>query len=309
MSHSTFAQAISARRAREWSGAVIVFMAMDKMQQQRFEQKYIISEEVALQVRDFVRCYLELDENGIGKPNYSYPVHSLYLDSDDLKLYWTTINGDKNRYKLRLRFYNNNTDTPVFFEIKRRMNNCIMKQRGGVKRSAVARLLGGHLPESEDLISSNNVKQFGALQHFCELMHQIQAKPKAHIAYLREAYVPHDDNSARLTMDRLVRTEPELTPRLDTEMLNPILVWGRDVVLELKFTNRFPEWFREMAQVFSLRQCGAAKYVDGVALLGEYRLDPRRARNSLGPDAGMMDATNLLSINGKERNLIEKATS
>ena len=60
----------------------------DKLQASRFEMKYIISEETAQQVREFVRAYLELDENGVGKPNYSYPVHSLYLDSDDLKTYW-----------------------------------------------------------------------------------------------------------------------------------------------------------------------------------------------------------------------------
>ena len=54
----------------------------DKLQASRFEQKYIIGEETALQIREFVRSYLELDENGVGKPNYSYPVHSLYLDSE-----------------------------------------------------------------------------------------------------------------------------------------------------------------------------------------------------------------------------------
>jgi SPX domain protein involved in polyphosphate accumulation len=250
-------------------------MAKDKMQTSRFEQKYIIVEEVALQVRDFVRSYLELDENGVGKPNYSYPVHSLYLDSDDLKLYWSTINGDKNRFKLRLRFYNNNPDTPVFFEIKRRMNNCIMKQRGGVRRDAVDSLLAGYFPEPGHLVSKDP-KHMLALQEFCRLMQHIRAKPKAHIAYLREAYVPHDDNSARLTMDREVRVEPELTARLSTKMEHPTLLWGRDIVLELKFTNRFPDWFRELVRVFGLRQCGAAKYVDGVATLGEYKLDPRR---------------------------------
>jgi len=250
-------------------------MAKDKMQTSRFEQKYIIVEEVALQVRDFVRSYLELDENGVGKPNYSYPVHSLYLDSDDLKLYWSTINGDKNRFKLRLRFYNNNPDTPVFFEIKRRMNNCIMKQRGGVRRDAVDSLLAGYFPDPAHLVSKDP-KHMLALQEFCRLMQHVRAKPKAHIAYLREAYVPHDDNSARLTMDREVRVEPELTARLCTKMERPTLLWGRDIVLELKFTNRFPDWFRELVRVFGLRQCGAAKYVDGVATLGEYRLDPRR---------------------------------
>jgi hypothetical protein len=77
-------------------------------------------------------------------------------------------------------------------------------------------------------------------------------------------------------MDREVRSDPELTARLQPGMENPVLVWGKDIVLELKFTNRFPDWFRELVQIFGLRQCGAAKYVDGVALLGEYRLDPRR---------------------------------
>ena len=250
-------------------------MAKDKMQASRFEQKYIISEEQALQIRDFVRSYLELDENGVGKPNYSYPVHSLYLDSDDLKLYWSTINGDKNRFKLRLRFYNNNPDTPVFFEIKKRMNNCIMKQRGGVRRDSVDWLLAGHIPEQGHMVSKDP-KHLIALQNFCRMMQQIRAKPKAHIAYFREAYVPHDDNSARLTMDREVRAEPELTARLSTKMEQPVLVWGKDVVLELKFTNRFPDWFRQLVRIFSLRQCGAAKYVDGVATLGEYKLDARR---------------------------------
>ena len=251
-------------------------MAVDKLQTSRFELKYIIQEEQALQIRDYVRSYLELDENGVGKPNYSYPVHSLYLDSDDLKLYWSTINGDKNRYKLRIRFYNNNPETPVFFEVKRRMNNCIMKKRGGVRREFVPLLLAGHMPEPRFLVSKEP-KHLFAVQDFCRHMQDVGAKPKVHIGYDREAYVPHDDNSARLTMDRAVRSEPELTGRMNTKMHRPILIWGKDIVLELKFTNRFPDWFRDLVRVFGLRQCGAAKYVDGVALQGEYRLRPSAA--------------------------------
>ncbi|HXG46939.1 MAG TPA: VTC domain-containing protein, partial [Methylomirabilota bacterium] len=132
-------------------------------------------------------------------------------------------------------------------------------------------------------------KHLVALQNFCRLMQSIEAKPKVHIAYYREAYVPHDDNSARLTMDREVRSDPELTARLSTEMVNPVLVWGRDVVLELKFTNRFPDWFRELVRVFGLRQCGAAKYVDGVALQGEHRLNPRSVALTGGLDYGWAD--------------------
>ncbi|HUS34798.1 MAG TPA: VTC domain-containing protein, partial [Verrucomicrobiae bacterium] len=73
----------------------------DKLQLQRFELKYIIPEATALQVRQFVAAYLDIDEYGATMPNLSYPVHSLYMDSDDLYTYRATINGDKNRYKLR----------------------------------------------------------------------------------------------------------------------------------------------------------------------------------------------------------------
>jgi SPX domain protein involved in polyphosphate accumulation len=260
------------------------------MQTSRFEQKYIVSAETALQVREFARSYLELDENGVGKPNFSYPVHSLYFDSDDLKTYWATINGTKNRYKLRLRFYNSHPDSPVFFEIKRRMNNSILKQRGGVLRSAVDEILAGRLPQPCDLVSKDP-KHLMALQNFSRLAMEIGARPVAHIAYYREAYVPHDDNSARLTMDREVRSEPERSTRLSTEMIRPTLVWGHDVILELKFTNRFPDWFRELVRIFNLRQCGAAKYVDGVALQGEYRLRPGAVASSIGAAEGLDKAT------------------
>jgi hypothetical protein len=56
-------------------------------------------------------------------------------------------------------------------------------------------------------------------------------------------------------------------------MDHPASVFGNDVVLELKFTNRFPDWFKELARVFGLMQCGAAKYVDGVTVFGQDRVN------------------------------------
>lgn len=243
----------------------------DRLQLQRFELKYIIREEVALEVREFARSYLEIDEYGASRPNLSYPVHSLYLDSDSLDLYWHTINGNKNRYKLRLRFYETQATAPVYFEIKRRMNDAILKQRGGVRHEAVDWLLAGHLPEPSHLLSAD-AGQLAALQRFSQLMNQHHARPKAHIAYQREAWISPHNNHIRLTMDRQVWCDPEPTSRLKTELINPICVFGSNVVLELKFTARFPDWFSELVRVFNLVQCSAAKYADGVVLLGEYRL-------------------------------------
>jgi hypothetical protein len=242
-----------------------------ELQPQRFELKYLVSEPTALGIRDFVRSYLELDEFGATLPNFSYPVHSLYLDSDDLALYRATINGDKNRFKLRIRFYEDRGDAPVFFEIKRRMNNIIMKQRGGVRREHVPAILAGQLPWSGMLIS-NQPRQMVALQNFCRLMMNIGAKPRSHISYMREAWISRHDNSVRVTLDRAVYADPEPTCRLSTQMERPELLFKNLVILELKFTNRFPDWFRDLVRIFGVMQCGAAKYADGVVALGEERL-------------------------------------
>jgi hypothetical protein len=245
------------------------------MQTQRFELKYLIPEATALLVRDFVRSYLGMDEFSVGRPNYSYPVHSLYLDSDDLKLYWRTINGDKNRFKLRLRYYSAHPGTPVFFEIKRRMNNCILKQRGGVRQDAVNLLLAGHLPAETHLVSGEP-HQLVAVQRFSRLQGDLHAQPRAHIFYMREAYV-NDNDEVRVTMDREVLAQPNLATFVKTEMENPVRVFDRQVILELKFTNRYPDWFRELARVFQVTQCGVSKYVEAIGKIGARRLNARGA--------------------------------
>jgi hypothetical protein len=192
----------------------------------------------------------------------------LYLDSDKLTLYRNTINGDKNRYKLRLRYYEDRADAPVFFEIKRRMNNIILKQRGGVRRELVPSLLAGQFPAPGDLISKDP-RQYAALQNFCRLMMAQQAIPKVHIFYMREAWISPYDNSVRVTMDRAVLADPEPTCRLTVSTDRPALLFKNLVILELKFTNRFPDWFRDLVRTFDTMQCGAAKYAEGVFTLGE----------------------------------------
>ncbi len=237
-----------------------------RLQQQRFELKYVISEQKARRVRDYVSSFLELDKNCVGKPDLSYWVHSLYVDSDGLQTYWDTLNGNKNRFKLRIRYYTDDPATPVFVEIKRRLDNCIRKQRAAVRREAVPAIVAGLVPPGQ-VLTSPTPRQIQALQDFCRLVRTVRAKPKVHVAYLREAYLPMKDNTARVTMDRMVQSEFNPTLELSTNLRNPIAVWGPTVVLELKFTDRFPNWFRELVHAFDLQQCGAAKYADGVSLL------------------------------------------
>ncbi len=241
-----------------------------RLQQQRFELKYLIDEDITSAMRDFVSCYLELDEYGVGRPNLAYPVHSLYLDSVDLKTHNWTVNGTKNRFKLRLRYYDDQPHTPVFFEVKARVDNCILKQRCGVRRQAVPLLLAGQLPEPEQLLS-REPRHLMALQRFNLLQQKLNARPTAHNNYLREAWVSPHDNSVRVTFDRQVRIEPWFKPLPVTEMVQPVRVFPEFTILELKFTTRFPIWFQELVRRFNLMQFSSAKYSEGIVMLGEHR--------------------------------------
>ena len=244
------------------------------LMESRYELKYLIPNAQALRVREFVQQHLEVDEYGACQPNLSYPVHSVYLDSDDWKIYWRTINGDKNRFKLRVRYYNESPRTPVFFEIKRRMKDVILKSRCAVKRGGEQAVLAGHVPDPEFLVSTHPADLF-ALERFLELMLELDAKPKAHVAYLREAYVSPYNNEVRLTMDRAVKCVPRFDGRLITTMEDPFVCTTDTVILELKFTERFPNWYRDLVRSFNCFQTGAAKYVEGTTLYLGRHLSPR----------------------------------
>lgn len=240
----------------------------EQLQRQRFERKYFISAQQAGRIREFVRQYLVPDEFSTKYPDFYYPVHSLYLDSGELTTYWATVHCEKKRFKLRVRYYDDRPDSPVFFEIKRRENECVLKQRGAVNRAAAVRLLARHLPTPDDLISKKP-HHLAALQRFCHLSQRLIATPKVHVAYEREAWVSPKSNSVRVTMDRNVRGEPRDQPVFTTRMNDPVFPFGNQLVLELKFTDRFPDWFLTLVRHFNLTQTGAPKYCGSVFETGE----------------------------------------
>lgn len=245
-------------------------MTTDRLQTQRFELKYLVSEPTARAVRQYVRCYLQPDEFAATLPENSYPVHSLYLDSPDLATYLAVQNGEKNRFKLRIRYYSD-SDAAVYFEIKRRTNEVVSKMRAKVRRDAVQPLLSGQPPQLRHLAKPDG-SHLAALQEFCRLMHRLGATPRSHVAYSREAWMSPVNNAMRVTFDRTVQCEPEFGAGLRTCLGDAVAPFDARVVLELKFVDRLPTWCSEMVRAFGLVRGGAPKYAQGVQLLGEHRV-------------------------------------
>ena len=241
-----------------------------KMQSSRFELKYVIQERTARAIRDFLRSYLVTDEHADPGNRNQYPVHSVYLDNNNYALYCSTTHGHKNRFKLRARFYNERPNSPVFFEIKARHTDVILKQRAAVRHHSVEGLLAGHWPKPDSLAAGAE-NDFGSLQRFTSLQSMLNAGGKVLVSYMREAYVTPNDNSVRVTFDRELQTAIYRGVfSMSAMAVRPVCLEG--VVLEIKFTDAFPVWLREMVRVFDLERRPFAKYVTCVDALHKFEL-------------------------------------
>jgi len=243
---------------------------IDKTITNRKEYKYVIRNHDLLPgIRDFLQSSeLELDEYSIGKPNFEYPVHSIYLDSEDFILAEKNSNF-KNRFKLRMRYYKEGPNESLFFEIKSRVDNVISKERAGVINSAVAlRILAGIFPSSSEYLMKNLKNDF-AIGHFIDYMMAYHARPRVHVAYKRAAW-ENQELGLRATLDANVSCELNEGPCFTTNMSDMLPVWEH-TVLELKFTDKFTDKhaliFQNLVREFNLCREAGPKYRDSVRLL------------------------------------------
>ncbi len=225
----------------------------------RYEMKYVISESKAAAIVRFIEPYVQLDRYCRSQPNHAYPIVSLYLDSDNLQLCRESLRGLVKRFKLRVRSYTDELDYPRFFEIKRRANTVIIKSRARIMHHDVAALLAGqYVPPVK-----NYETEVDALKQFQLYMKSINAKPKVLIRYMRQAYEGEAENRVRVTFDRQlvykVSDSPEVLLNSQGWQRNPVTLGG--VILEIKFTGRYPAWLGRMTRYFNLQHRSMSKYV------------------------------------------------
>ena len=228
----------------------------------RYEMKYVISKSKAAAIQNFIRPYIELDRFSKLQPDGFYPIVSLYLDSDNMQLCIESLRGVLKRFKLRIRSYSDNPDYPRFFEIKRRSNRVIIKSRARIRTQDVPILLEGrYLPPI-----GNYKQDIDAIRQFQLYMRSVHAKPKVLIKYQRCAYEGIMHNRVRVTFDKnlcyKVTSNPEVLLGGSGFQYNSATL--RNVILEIKFTGRYPAWLGRMASAFGLRQRSMSKYASSI---------------------------------------------
>ncbi len=221
----------------------------------RFEIKYLINESTAAAVEEFIKPHVKEDHFCTIQPDGLYTISSLYLDSRDLKLCHESLDGKASRFKLRIRTYSDEQSTPVFFEVKRRVNTVIVKSRAKTKREHFGTLVNGSISGFD----SNPANQ-DALNQFFLYRDSINARGMVKIKYRRKAYEGLNDDRVRITFDRDVCCN--VTNKWDIAVggLGWVPVQTNKVILEIKFTGHYPAWVARMVNCLGLRQQSMSKY-------------------------------------------------
>lgn len=224
----------------------------DKTMWCRHELKYRVSEAQAAAIVEYIRPHMHPD---VHSADGVYPLVSLYLDSDDLRFCHESLDGVKSRFKLRIRSYSDGPDQLCFFEIKRRINQIIVKSRARVVQRDMAALLTGALRPS-----SSNDDERRNLQQFLYYQRRAGAGPVMRVRYLRRAFEGNLDDYVRVTFDRELCLNVTYTPTVGLDGDG----WHRHpqlgVILEIKFTGRCPTWLSRMARSFGLQPKSIPKY-------------------------------------------------
>jgi hypothetical protein len=227
----------------------------------RYELKYLISEAQAVAISEFIRPYMPLDRYSKLQPQGYYPIVSLYIDSEDLILCKESLSGKKNRYKLRIRSYSDDTQYPTFFEIKRRISSVIMKSRAPARHQDVDRLLRGLSLPQQDFRTNRE-----ALNQFQMYASSVMAGPMVLIRYMRKAYESESENRVRITFDRelcyKITKEPRVSLNGSGWQQNAITLQG--VILEIKFTARYPVWLSRLVTTFDLKSRSISKFATSI---------------------------------------------
>jgi hypothetical protein len=232
----------------------------------RYERKYVVSEQKARDIQQMIRSHVVPDTFLTPDMPRGYPVYSLYIDSPRLSLYEATAQGKMNRFKLRIRYYDDQPSSPIFFEVKRRLNQVVKKLRVGVKRQSMMRLLAGMTPTTADLYRPG--MDLYTLAEFCRLQTQLHAVGTLIVGYNREAYLDPSGKN-RVTFDRDLRAK-----RFDANTglvlnLDPVVPADPGVILELKYVDRFPVWMQNLIRTFGLERQSVPKYGWSIESLGE----------------------------------------
>lgn len=222
----------------------------------RFEFKYHVPRAMADRIIPQMMNYMQWDPY-TGDDDYYY-VHTLYMDSPELKCYHEKLDGIMNRKKVRIRSYERNYkgDTNIFFELKRRSGDVILKDRTIVKGEDFRNF-------AENPFELLKVEKYRGnfMNEFLWEYSVNRMKPVVLVNYKRKPFVSNFDRRFRVTFDYDLSFAHPCGFDFDADYEK---VYHDLVVMEVKFNGAMPKWFHDIIEEYSLTKDTFSKYCAGI---------------------------------------------
>lgn len=225
----------------------------------RFEFKYVMPKAIAERIVPELLTYMYLDEFAGEKEHYE--VHSLYFDSPEFKSYHEKIYGVMNRKKIRFRFYEQDIhkNAEVFFEIKRKSDEVILKDRSIETKMR----LGEFLNNPFSLTKTGGNEKF--YNEFLYEYFQYRMEPKVFVSYTRKPFFSKFSRDFRVTFDsQIIASKVETYCNTSLQAKEYVPIHPEDIVMEVKFRTKIPRWFHRIIDEYKLKKSPFSKYCEAV---------------------------------------------
>ncbi len=204
--------------------------------------------------------YVEYDEYALLRPEREYTVRSIYLDSYDYKCYYEKLDGTHTRRKFRIRGYNRKEgNSKVFFEIKRKNENFVSKDRAlvpfQVLDDSLGRVWSTPVRDEEDRKYLNNFHYYYDLERL---------EPKVLVVYDREPFQCKFGSALRITFDKNLRCRAVSGYESLYEEQGLMRLMKHEFVLEIKFYQVLPRWIDRVIGKFNLTRLSVSKYTSSI---------------------------------------------
>ncbi|MBN1217825.1 MAG: polyphosphate polymerase domain-containing protein [Anaerolineae bacterium] len=210
----------------------------------RYELKYLLTRE---QQDDFIEALKEFMVPDIMGDAYGrYPISSLYFDTVDYRAYWDKVEGHKFRRKVRVRVYGNQAvtaETPVFAEIKQRIDKTLQKKRVQLPYAEAIALCG-----AGQAVADVSATEQAVVEEIQYLYYTLQLQPACVVSYHRVAFNGSEyDPGLRVTFDTNLKCRTHALTLLSEQHGESRLFVPPDwCVMEVKVNYRVPYWLTEL---------------------------------------------------------------
>ena len=224
----------------------------------RFEKKYFLNNLQVEQLKHRLSPLMKLDPILAGKEFYS--IRSLYFDDYNDTCLKQVLNGISERYKYRIRFYNNN-DKYIVLEKKYKINNMTKKLSCEITKEIVDNILKGNVS-----INKDNDK---LLNEFYLMIKTRGFKPVVIIDYDRIPYV-YDAGCVRITFDFNLSCSYDFDNLFSDKLFRIPLMEEGKTILEVKYNDFIPDYIRFSLQLNELYRTSYSKYSNGRLAIKNY---------------------------------------